>query len=591
MDLGQIYPKLCKIAGKSEMLRGLQDPPEKLERNLELLDADIDGEEVTALAYLSLMIGLVPTAVTISCVFTLGLSPLLPMIPGFASVLAYLIVGWYPSWRVESRRSEELGALPRMINYMTILLKINPNLERAVEFTAENLEGSMGSDLKGELWRLCVGEHSGAEEVLSEFERRLEKYGEDLNHSLFLVKSSVDERSETSRGHLLDQALESVFSGVRDTMESYAKRIKLPTMIIYGIGVLMPLVLVAVIPVLSSTGADISGVHVGAIYCVVIPSAILAIRRKVLENRPETFPSPPIPSKDSAGRALILAIIVGVFPPSLAFLLGVPAEMLTIVSLWGLSIGIAIFCYLNSRETYEIRKRNIRLEGEFCDALVNLGNQLKSGRPPEEAFRKTSETSEGSEISGILERTSVNMRTGGMDTRSAFFDGDLGSLKEVYTKPIRNTFKIMVDLLDRGSRAAGEAILHSARHLKQLKRIERETRRALGEIVNSMKSVSLFFAPFVASFTVQIQRTISERTLGMPVFGSGIQIPNTTFLGILGLYTVVVTVLLSTYTTEIESGDDELTKMVGISQDLPISMTVFTFGLFLGRISLGFLTG
>lgn len=591
MNLNPLYIKLCKSAGKSERLKDLQDPPDELEQNLELLNTEINGKEVIALAYLSGIIGTIATGITALIAWIFDFSFLIPSITGFMSLLTYLVIGWYPSWKVKSKRSDELGNLPRMINYMTILLKINPNLEKSLKFTAENLDRSLGNDLKNELWKLCTGEYSNAKEAISKFEKRLNKYKEDLNHSIFLIKSSVDEKSEASRKNLLDQALESSFLEVRETMESFAEKIKLPTIVIYGIGVLMPLVLIAVIPVLSSTGANINGTHIALIYCLIIPSVIFVIKKQILENRPETFPSPDIPSRDDVKKALAVALAVIILPCSAGLVLKIPTSLLVIVSLWSISIGIAIFCYLNSKKTYEIRRKNLKLEKEFCDALVQLGNQLKSNRPPEEAFRRTSKTSKGSEISEILEKTAVNMKTGGMDTRSAFFDEEFGSLKNVYTTPIRNTFRIMVDLLNRGSKAAGEAILHSAKHLKQLKKIEKQTQRTLSEIVNSMKSVSLFFAPFVASFTVQIQRTISERTFGMPFFGSGIQIPNTTFLGVLGLYTIVITVLLSTYTTEIEKGDDRLTKLMEIAHNLPISMTVFTFGLFIGRQSLGLLMG
>lgn len=591
MSFGRLYERLCGIAGRSEWLRGIQDPPEDLERNLDFLEMEVDGEEVVALAVLGAMVSGTLSALLLLYSLISGLSLVISGISALLPLLIYLLVGWYPSWRSRNERGSGLGGALKLVSYMTISLKMNPNLERAAEFSAKQSRRSLGRSFREELWRVYVNASSSAREALTKFARRWEDQSPELKRSIDLIKSSVSENTEEGRREILDRALKTSFEGVRGRMEDFADDLQLPTIVIYGIGVLLPLVLVAVLPVISSTGLRVGGAELGLIYCVALPATIYLLEKQVLAERPSTFPTPDIPSRDSVRVALSASLPALSLPVILTVLLDLDPMVETMAVLWGLAGGVSLFCYLSSAETYRVRERNLALEEEFCGALTQLGNQLESNRPPEDAFRRTAGFTEGSEASEVLEKTSANLRAGGMDVRSALFDPEVGSLREVHSTPIRNTFRLLTELLDRGTRSAGEAMLHTASHLERLKEVEKKVRRDLREIVSSMKSVAFFFAPLVASVTVQLQRVLSEKTSGLPIFGEGVQISTSTFLGTLGFYIITLTVLLSTYTVEIERGDDGLMKRMEIARGLPVAMTVFTFGLFLGQQMMKFLIG
>ncbi|KXA90903.1 hypothetical protein AKJ57_03220 [candidate division MSBL1 archaeon SCGC-AAA259A05] len=591
MNFSTIYTKLCKIAGRSERLKNFLKPSPDLQKNLDFSELEVEGEEVTALAISGGIVGSVATGAVLLIAWLYDLSPIVPIITASLPILFFFSLGWYPSWRAKNKRTEELGNIPYLVSYMVSALKINPNLENATEFTAKRLKNPLGEDFRKELWKARLGIYGNVEEALSSLGRQWGEKSEELKRSIDLIKGSIAERNEKNRKNILDRALKTSFEGVRRRMESFISNLKLPTLIIYGVGILLPLVLLAVLPVISSTGFQISGLELAAIYCLFLPLGIYLLKKQVLAGRPAAFPPPDIPNRNNAGKAILTSIPAFLLPLFITIFLGFPQSLTALGFLWGLSSGIAIFCYLSASKSYRIREKNRRVEREFCDSLIQLGNQLKSNRPAEDAFRKTAEITKGGEVSKILEKTSSNLKVGGMDLRSALLDPEVGSLKGIYSAPVRNVFEMMMDFLNHSSRAAGEAILHSSRHLKELKRIEKEIRQTLGEIISSMKSVALFFAPLVASITIQLQQLLSKKTSGMPFFGNEVQIPGPTFLGVLGFYVIVITVLLSTYTVEIEWGNDELMKRMTIARALPTAMTVFTIGLFLGDRMLSVLIG
>ncbi len=591
MSFKGIYEKLCELAGKSEGLKDIHEPPEELKRNLEFSGIDAKPDEVVALSLSGLIFGALAAAVFLflSFLFDFPLLPSLLVLP--LPAILFFSIGWYPSWKVETERAEGWGNTLRFISYLVAALKINPNLEQAANFTVGAQGKSLIENFRDELWKTCMGIHNNVGEALTKFSLRWEDKSEELKRSIDLIKSSFSERKESTRKRMLDRSLDTTFEGIRRRMEEYSDEIQLPTIVIYGIGVLLPLILIAVLPVLSSSGIRMGAVKLTIIYCFALPLGVYLLKKQVLSKRPTVFVAPDIPPRDDKMKAMFISAAFATLPGPLAFLLGLGGSLLVLVVLWSLSSSAAVFCYLSSKETYRVRKRNSRLEEEFTDTMAQLGNQLKSNRPAENAFRRTAEITRGSEMSEIFERTSANLRVGGMDISSALFDPKEGSLKEVHSIQIRHTFRFLTDLLSRSVEAAGRAIINVVDQLKELNDVENQIRRDLREITNSMKSVSLFFAPFVASVTVQLQRVLSEKTGSMPFFGGGVNISTPSFMAVLGFYIIVLTILLLSYAVEIEHGDDDLVKRMEIARGLPMAMSVFTLGLLLGQQIFSILVG
>lgn len=590
MNIDRIYAELCRKASRFEKLKQFHGAPEELRRNIKIAGLDINGEDVVAFTILVALIGGVLATTIALASMALGLSLIFPLIAGVLPVLLYLGAGWYPSWRAEKEQVRGMGGAPRLLGYLAAKLKINPNIERAARFAAEHTEGSLGENLREELWRACLRTHNSVEESLFEFSQRWKEWCEELSRSLRLMVSSTSERDEVGRRKVLDQALEIGLQGTRERMESFAMQLQLLTILIYGVGVLLPLVLLAVLPVLGSVNLRVSGLELALIYCVGLPLIVYVLEKLVLSKRPAAFPPPKIPTKDNTKRAAMLAIPIAVSPPMVAFYLGLTQTIVLLSLLWSVSLGISAYCYFSSVKTYGAREENLKVEREFCDALVQLGNQMKGGRPAEDAFRRAASTSKGSNISKVFEKVSQNLKFGGGGLRSALFDPMEGALRGVHSSPIRSSLRMLVDVMERSTVSAGEAVLQTAEHLKKLKQVEREIRRSLKEIVSSMRSVALFFAPLVAAVTVRLQQFLSEKTAGMPVLG-GTHVSFQIFLTILGIYIVGLSILLSNYTVEIEWGDDQLIKRMTIARILPISMAVFTLGLIIGGQMLSFLAG
>ncbi len=493
---------------------------------------------------------------------------------------------------LRSRRddSRAIGESPALVGYLTMAMKIAPNLERAVSFASEQLEGDLGKDLRRKTSEGLIRIHSNADEGLSKFAKRWGKACPELDRSIYLVRSSVDEGAIENRDRTLDRALHLSLQGARNRMRSFASSIYLPTLMIYSLGVLLPLVLVAILPVLSVIDISIGLGHLIFIYCILLPLLIYAMSNEVLSRRPAALSPPRIPAAPCSYRTLLTSLAMAAPIPMIGFILKAPDDISALLALWGVVLGISSYLYLTTAQAFKRRSEIIEMEGEFCDALVQLGNRVSEGRPAEEAFEHVAKTTKGGRIGKVLQSASMNIRLGGMGLQAALFDETRGALRDVHSSMIRGTLKMLTSLIEKSTRAAGEAILNVAEHLRELRDVDAEIRKSMSEVVISMRSVALFFAPLVTSISARMQGVLSSKVASTGFLGS-VEVSHPAFLLVLGIYIVILAAILTNYSVEIEIGKDHLAKHAAMASAMPIALGVFTVGAILGGQMLGTILG
>jgi hypothetical protein len=175
---------------------------------------------------------------------------------------------------------------------------------------------------------------------------------------------------------------------------------------------------------------------------------------------------------------------------------------------------------------------------------------------------------------------------------AAIFDEEKGALKGVDSDVIRSALELLVELVERSTSAAGDAVLRLAHHLKKLKETEVDLRRSMSEATSSMHSVAVFFAPLIAAITAQVQGALTSKTSGIFFISSGAGgISSTAFILVLGIYTILLAMILTSFEAEIQFGDDGVTKRVMMARVLPVTLGIFTLGMVMGGQMIGFLIG
>ncbi|MBS3057073.1 MAG: type II secretion system F family protein [Candidatus Diapherotrites archaeon] len=303
------YVRFCKSAYKRFPSFGKGAKfKEHYKEAIDFLGWDLKAEEFSAAIkeamFLSLLLGII-AVMGIFFFFSRELSAFLGEMFLFYLVVPVVLVAVIATYYVQNyplnaAKVEEMRALtyiPEIIGYMTMSMKLSPNLEKAVEFAAEHGRGKVADDFKKILWDVQLGIYLTVSEALDELAYKWGKFSDEFKQGLMMIRASVLEDTEAKRYALLDKTMVSILDSVKEKMESYARALSQPSIVLFYIGILLPLILIIILPVGSSfSGASMARPEIMfALYNVAIPLMAFAFARNLIKSRPPTYEAPKIP--------------------------------------------------------------------------------------------------------------------------------------------------------------------------------------------------------------------------------------------------------------------------------------------------------
>jgi hypothetical protein len=274
----------------------------------------------------------------------------------------------------------------------------------------------------------------------------------------------------------------------------------------------------------------------------------------------------------------------------------------------GICSMVAIYLYGTSAAKRKVQKDIMVMENEFQDSVYVLASRLGENRPIEEAVSYTADFLTTEKIAGVFRKASENITNLGMTIEMALFDPIYGALKDVPSDLIRGSMKIVLDSINLGVQQGARALISLSLQLRDAQKVREKIASLLEEITSMMKSIAFFIAPLVLGITVALQKIIinalkSVSTAAQPgqtsianvhlvSFGDPTMLKNipdpVTFILIIALYVVEVTLILIYFTSKIEEGENELATKISVSKSLPIAIVLFFLAAwFTSAFSLG----
>jgi len=247
------------------------------------------GEDVSTLNIFSIFAGM--TSDLIMPLF-LGICALAL---GAVGGIVYLIYS-YPISAASTEKNLALTYVPEMVGYLIMSMKLVPNLEKAIEFSAKHGRGKVAIEFKRLIWDFQIGVYGSISEGLDVLAYRWGTYSTELKESLMKIRASVMEPSESKRYTLLDKTMLEVLESVKTKMEDYARGLNQPSVMLFYLGVLLPLLLIIILPIGSAfSGQGFSRPEILVlIYCVAIPAIAYTFASRVVKQRPPTYEPPNI---------------------------------------------------------------------------------------------------------------------------------------------------------------------------------------------------------------------------------------------------------------------------------------------------------
>ena len=288
---------------------------EEYQHIIDFLGWDLKAEEFNAAVKAVMVLGIFASIFIIGIIFVSPLRPIIikfaqgSMVVGmvyifmpllFATLGLTYFVQNFPKAEAQAESVRALTYIPENVGYMIMSMKLVPNLEKAVEFTAYHGRGKVAEDLKKIIWDVQLGIYTSLSEALDNLAYRWARFSTEFKQALMMIRASVLEATEAKRYALLDKTMETVLNSIREKMEGYARKLSQPSIVLFYLGVLLPLILIIVLPIGSSfTGQPMAKTeNLILLYNLLIPGAVFGFGWFVISQRPPAYKAPEIPDDD-----------------------------------------------------------------------------------------------------------------------------------------------------------------------------------------------------------------------------------------------------------------------------------------------------
>lgn len=524
----------------------------------------------------------------------------------------------YPASQARSMSVKMSADTVLAILYMVIYMRMSPNVEGAVRFASQNLEGPLAWDLRKLLWDIEVGVYPSADSALMNYSFKWKNKNKEFSEALNMLRSIVVQPAR--REIVYEEVVNSILDGTRERTKHYAASLRMPMLLVHAMGILLPIMGLVLFPIVLIFIADIvKPIFVFFGYNILLPIILYFIVDHVLKIKPPTFSQPDI-SKAKGVPPLGKFSIGGAFIPiwPIAILLGLPIIFLGLFGITdpnvylsvnfsllitaGFALVIVIYTFLDSYQKIKVRKDIEKIENEFSTALFQFGNVLSGGTPIETAIEKARVNLKNLKIGEMFNIVSLNMRKFGYTFEDALFDKDVGAIWYYPSKLIHSIMQTIVQSAKKSVMIAANSMVVISRYLKGVHDVKEEINDILGEVTSSMKFLAMFLAPLVAGITVtmavvilQILSRIGEALGGLMATAGSANVAQTflfipwalggtppitpsTFQLIVGIYMTEVAVLLAIFLNGIEYGED----VVGMRDNI---WKILFFGIIIYVIS------
>jgi len=527
-------------------------------------ELDVTPSEVLSFTILTIIVGL-GIAVSLSLIFPF-LTYFLPLFPFIFAYMFYT----YPTYLSAITKIKANDETVKVILYMVIYLRLNPQVEGAMRFAAAHASGPIGKDLKKIIWDVEIRKYYTINQAIGSKIEKWLLWDKEFVEAMNLIQALALETNEVNREKTLDKTLNFILDSTYEKMKEYSRDLRTPIMLIHTMGITFPIMGLVMFPMIAiflndtlNPGFLIFG------YIVVLPLINYFYLRRTISKRPGAFAYPDIshhPDLPPQGKmslnlfgkkylvpVLPISLIVLFFLliPTFTYLYVITSKYLalqkfpdfadrwryemkaeydnamaftfySLSGIWGMGLAIAIYFYGSSFQRLKIRDSIKLIEDEFQIGLFRLGDVLSSGVPIETALEETIEKYrqyklQDSPMFSFFLNIQKNIRELGMTLRRAIFDEQYGVMKRYPSLLIKDVMSILVSAADKSSVILSTASKTISSFLMKTKNVENLLKELLDEVAAAIKLQGSFIAPFItgivagmATFIIRLLGKLSE---------------------------------------------------------------------------------
>ncbi len=487
----------------------------ELGASLSLADIHVRPESVLAAGKsLFALLTIALSTTSAACLFVLG--------PGYCMVIAvcalavpYLArsaLAAHPSRRAASRASKVLRSSSEPINLMIMSLRHEPSVSKALAF-ASGRDTEFSGELKACTWGVIMGRFASFEEALIDLGQRWSRYGSDLKSSLNALVTASRESTQEGKRRALDRANSALITGAKRRIEDYSASLATPTMMLFGLGILLPIMVGSFLPMLSWnlwSAEGLAGGQTGLsqgqtttemvfVMNVLLPAVAALIAMSALSGYPFEADAPREQGPMLGPWYGPVLAAAGTLTGSAAGVSYLDGALRSAELLLSAVVPLGLWLALTGRGAGQDHEDGI---SGLEDALFKTGARMLEGENFETSLNRSCRDL-GRKASDTVTRLSVRTTVMGQDDLSAP-SGQFGSSNAI------GGLRIAKLAARKDERAAGMLAMDLAAYLKDLRELEATLKNSLRPTISMMRTTALVLAPIVLGVTYAIYLSLAS---------------------------------------------------------------------------------
>ena len=448
-----------------------------------------------------------------------------------------------------------MNETPSVIGMMSVTLSSNGSFDSAVREVARNGPKYMSSIFRKIVLDADCREISDIKKAVMDEVSSFPKALSSFRRAMQIIVTAFESGDAAERMTMMKDAESIVLTGLKSMGDSYSSSLNTPCMLIFGLGIMMPMILISMLPMLSIGGmfsvsfisSEMVTVTVLVLIPVIVGSLIFSIRGK------NPFYKAELTSSD-VRYLLPLVSAIPIYIICARF--GMDADRSVIFAF--IAAGIMTFCTIYPSILRE--KERVKVEDALKDALFELGNRLSMGENFENAIKRTFESKKDClSLSCRIERELMLCRG---DIESAII-AVIGEISDAMTGHYFDIYRASL----KDVRNAGKLATSIAHQIQDQNGVRKDIENKLKSTMDMMTGTSAIFAPLILGMSIVMLGPITEIT-GQVFFED---------IGtMLSVYLVELAALISLMSSNLMCRGKTVDVMARFCLMMPISLAVFT---------------
>ena len=391
-----------------------------------------------------------------------------------------------------------LNESPSVISMMSAVVSPGGSIDSAVRYVA-----SKGPKNTAKLFRDLVSDTdcrrtTDIRDSLYDTASSLPNQLASFRRALYMVISASENSSQEERARILKEATEISLQGLKQTGEEYSSKLQSPCMVVFGLGIMVPMILLSIAPMLGM--GDAIGMR------MTIPESVLEMVILVLV--PASVASVIVSIRGKNPFAESCSDYNGVWkiaPMFLAVPLFIALQTINLPDTRCIAVSLAVPALITLSLVYpgvKAEKERARKEDEMKDALFDMGNRMVTG-----------ENFESASVSAFSVRKGCRTVAEALAREYDICRGDIESAIDACISRISPAMAGFVKDIYRASckdlRDAGRLAIAIAHQLQDQDAVRKSIGNKLRSITDMMNGTSMVFAPLILGLSIMMMGPLS----------------------------------------------------------------------------------